>query len=220
MIVTTVRLLFTSLMMMCYSSALECSQQDQTEIEIKNLQGEEARPYLEKLSDFYNVFYQDPPYRYHATKADWDGYVASYVNNPSAVISLALKHDVIIGAAMGTPLKDASEKYQAAFAQRPPDLNSLFYLGELAIKPRYAHLGIGTSVYEEFERLVKQKKLYSGICLWQLSSECAAPAGQFWRKMGFEYFPEINFEEMWRENANPNAPMVAHAMKCWKKKLA
>ena len=98
---------------------------------------------------------------------------------------MAIKDEAVVGIIIGTPLSETTQKYKGAFLDRPEDLDSLYFLGELAVKPEFKQLGVGQELYEEFERQVAEKKQFSGICVWQLQSEVAKPSGDFWREIGF-----------------------------------
>lgn len=188
------------------------------EIQMKNLHGQEGAPYLKEISAFYNAIYREAPYFYDASEAAWDGYIQSYVNTPESVICLALEGETLIGVAIGTPLAKASKKYKMAFSEHPNELNSLFYLGELAMKSEYRQLGIGKKLYGEFERLVREKEQFSGICIWQLQSEEKSASLLFWQELGFACRPEIHFEEFWKPVSE--AEKIPHPMVCWIKSYA
>jgi len=205
--------------LLALSALLLFAHRSPPKFEVKSFRGSEAKPYQERLSSFYSASYQAPPYRYFAKKSSWDNYVASYIGNSEAVIILALHHEEIVGAAVGTPLKDASEKYREPFAERPNDLNSLFYLGELAVKDEYRNRGVGKKIYVAFENEVREKERFKGICLWQLASQSNLATGKFWKRQGFKRDPELHFEEMWRESSDSDTPKVPHKMVFWKKGL-
>jgi GNAT superfamily N-acetyltransferase len=189
------------------------------EIHLMTLRGSEALLYHQELSAFYNLFYRAPPYRYVAGKNAWDQYVGSYMETSSSIFVLAIKNGAIIAAAMGTPLAEASEKYRVPFAVENADLSSSFYLGELAVKRQYQNQGLGKTLYDTFETMVREDGRFSEICLWQLASEARTPNGTFWEKRGFTLYPEIHFEELWRETPAPGAPKIPHEMVAWKKLL-
>lgn len=201
------------------SKTLPIQTEMSAEVRFVTLRGDEAKPYQSELSDFYSAFFAQPPYRYHASKEDWDRYVGSYVEEPSSLFVLAVQNGTIIAAAMGTSLERASEKYRAGFAKQGEEVGSLFYLGELAVAEGYRNYGIGTRIYTQFEAAVRQDPCFSAICLWQLASESDGPSGAFWKKRGFTLDPELHFEELWRESFNKSEPKLPHEMMGWKKTL-
>jgi hypothetical protein len=217
MILSIPRSFCSALIAVCCSCVAIYAQPSLPKFEIKRATGEEGKSFTGKVSDFYNAIYQAPPYHYQTTKAAWDGYVASYIENPSAVVIVALVKDEIVAAIMGTPLKNASEKYRAAYAQRPEDLNSLFYLGELAVKQEYHRSHIRQALYNEFEKLVTNDKAYSGICIWEPLATSTNTKDQFWKRNGYKCCSDITFDELWAEDPNPGAPLLSHKMVCWKK---
>ncbi len=203
---------FTACCLMLYAQA-------EADIKIQSFQGQEAGNYQDQISDLFKLVFEAPPYRYFAPKSSWDDYVGSYIQNPASVTVLAFDDEKLVGAAVGTPLKDASDKYKAAFVNQPEELNSLFYLGELAVNDAYRDLGVAKSLYTEFESQVIKPHLYAGIGLWQLSSDSKSEVGKFWKKQGFKLYPKIHFQEMWREDPVPSSPKLPHEMVFWKKKI-
>lgn len=203
---------FVGLLGLCLSSFSQAQ-----EIIIKNLHGNEISAYTKEISTFYNTIYREAPYFYDSSQAAWDKYIQSYADENDATACLALQDKKIIGIAIGTPLDKASKKYNAAFSNRPDDLYSLYYLGELAVKAEYRDLGTGKKMYQAFEELVREKKHFSGICLWQLQSEENSPTGLFWKELGFALQPDIHFDELWKDVSGTEK--VAHRMICWKKPL-
>ncbi len=183
-------------------------------VEIKSLSGSEIAPYAKEISTFYNIIYREEPYFYYAPESAWDSYIQTYVDTPQSLVCLALDEEKIIGVAIGTPLENATEKYKMGFAARLEDLNSLFYLGEFALKPEYRHHGVGKTMYDAFERSVIERKQFSAICIWQLENTSSST---FWHRRGFELQPEIRFDELWRHA--PGTEKIAHPMVCWKKEI-
>jgi hypothetical protein len=224
-----VRRLFGALLLaLCFVSLFSFADENPADIEIKNLQGQEAKPYLEKLSNFYSSFFQNSPFRDNDTKAEWDARISSLFDNPASISILVMKNGEILGAAMGMPLKDADASCLAAFDRCPQDLNSLFFIARFAVKKEclpneYLPPGIvETTLRSEFERLVRQKKLYSGICLWLLDSISKNPDSRIyirWKQKGFSPHPEFSFEDMWKEDPSPEAKKVPHKLVLWKKEL-
>ena len=182
---------------------------------LKTLCGQNIAPYVKAISAFFNAAYREAPYFYDASEASWDKYIQSYADTPESVVCLIFSGETIIGAAIGTPLRSASNKYKMAFENRPEDLQSLFYLGELVIKPEYTHLGLGKKIYKTFQKAVIAKRQFSGICVWQLASEETAAMDRFWSRLGFESHPDIHFDELWKNVSG--SEKVAHPMVCWKK---
>lgn len=204
------RFLFTALMGICFSPLIA------QEISIKTLQGEERVSHLREVSDFYNAYYREPPYYYDCNEEGWDRYINSFIKEPDSILCLAIKDEAVVGIIIGTPLSKTTQKYKGAFLDRPEDLDSLYFLGELAVKPEFKQLGVGQGLYEEFERQVADKKQFSGICVWQMQSEVAKPSGDFWREIGFTC-SDVQFEELWKDTFGTEK--VPHSMVSWKKHL-
>jgi GNAT superfamily N-acetyltransferase len=196
---------------------LMLNAQAEAEVKIQSFQGQEASVYQDQVTNLLKTVFEAPPYRYFAQ--NWDGYVQEYIENPASFTALAFDDDKVVGVAIGTPLKDAKEKYQAAMAGQAEELNSLYYLGDLAVDDAYRDLGIAKRLYTEFESLVTKTQLYAGICLWQLASESKSDVGKFWKKQGFKLYPKIHFQEIWREDPVPSSPKLPHEMVFWKKKI-
>ena len=182
-------------------------------LETKVLTGSEIKPYTKTISAYFNAIYREAPYFYDGTEDGWNRYVQSYADTEKAVVCMAQEGEAIVGIAMGTPLSEAREKYRMGFSNRPDDLNSLFYLGEFAIKAEFRGQGIGTKMYQVFEQAVREQTRLSGICLWQLESEEVTPADMFWGKQNFERRPDIYFDEIWKDVSGTER--VPHRMISW-----
>lgn len=186
------------------------------EFHVESLHGEERVAHLKEVSNFYNAFYREPPYFYDCAEEGWDRYIHSYVDQPESILCLAVQDETIIGIIIGTPLVKTTQKYNAAFRDRPADLESLFFLGELAVNPEYDQLEVKRQLYAEFERQVREREQFSGVCVWQLQSEEDKPSGFFWCEMGFAN-SGVYFEELWKDTFGTEK--VPHSMLCWKKQL-
>jgi len=185
-------------------------------VSIKSLLGSEITPYVKTLSALYRNIFREAPYFYYASSEAWDGYIQSYANTPDALASLALCQNTIVGCVIGTPVANASEKYRKAFSQHPEDLHSLFYLGEIAMKPELRGLGIGKQLYKACENVIVEKKRFTGICIWRMS-----PEDKLWeltlQKQGFRCQAEIHFDEFW--SRSPDTEEIPHPMVSWIKRF-
>jgi hypothetical protein len=184
-------------------------------ISIKSYHGKEIAPYAKELSSFFLKMYQD--HLCYFSEQEWDGYIASYVNTDESIVSIAFSDERIVGAALGKPLAKASEKYRKPFFNNSEYLNSLFYLGDLKVKPEYKKFSLKEKLYREFEVKVIQMDRYTGICLWQTQACDPVFSAAFLGKQGFSHHPEFHFEELYKDT--PSAEISAHYMTSWIKKL-
>jgi hypothetical protein len=184
-------------------------------ISIKTLQGSEIAPYAKGLSSFFMKMYQDESCYF--SEEEWDGYIQSYVNTDESVVSLALLDDTVVGAALGTPLAKASEKYRKPFFGSSDYLNSYFYLGDLAIKQEFRKVGLRQKVYHAFEAKIKNMERFAGISFWQEDSHNQIFTEVFLRKQGFTVHPEFYFEEFYKDA--PFAQITLHPMISWIKRF-
>lgn len=196
-----------ALLGICFASIVGVAQ----EVRVHTLQGEERASHLRAISDFCNAFCREAPYFYDTSEEAWDRYISSYINQPDAVLCLLTEEETLIGVAIGTPLSSASLKYKQVFLERSSDLHSLFFMGELLVKPRY---GMDRLLYEEFERQVAEKRRFSGICKWLLQDEENQVQSFIWPELGFAK-TDIGFEELWKDTFGTEK--VPHAMVCWKR---
>lgn len=206
------RLILTCVLGACIAPLTGMAQ----EVYLESLQGEERASHLRDVSDFYNEYYRNPPYFYDASAEAWDRYIRSFIDSSESILCLAKEGETIVGIVIGTPLAKTTQKYKAAFMDRPDDLSSLYFLGELAVVPGYKQLGIEQLLYKEFEHQVAMKETYSGICVWQMESEKDQSSGLFWREMGLTD-SGIHFDELWKDTFGTEK--VHHSMICWWKQL-
>jgi len=184
-------------------------------VSVKTIQGKEIAPYAKEISSFFLKMYQDQ--LCYFSEEEWDGYISSYVNTEDAIVSLALSDEKIVGAALGTPLAKASEKYRKPFFERMEYLNSLFYLGDFELKPEYRNDILKERLYREFEMKVKQMHRYTGICLWRTQADNQVFSALSLRNLGFTHRPEFHFEELYKDT--PSAEITPHSMTSWIKDL-
>lgn len=205
--------IFAVLWNLCFFSFSATAQ----ELCIESLHGEARSSYLRKISGFYNSYYRESPYFYDCSGEDWDRYIRSCTDEIESIVCLAVQEEDVIGVIVGTPLAKTSQKYKAAFMTRSIDLDSLFFLGELAIDPAYERYGVRQKLYEEFEHQVAKKQRFAEICTWlPKSGEDRLSEGFLGKVMGFVQ-SDICFEELWKDTfGNEKVP---HFMICWQKRL-
>jgi GNAT superfamily N-acetyltransferase len=183
---------------------------------IEVLRGQQIESQVDFIADYFIKIFADPPYNYYNEKEKWNGYVRTYAQTDKGVVCLMKKGDEILGMAMGTQLKHATDKYKAGYADHAQYLEPYFYLAEFGINRNYRNKGHGTQLFEAVEKELRSQH-YAGICIWQLASGEVYEAMSFNRKMGFQENPAIFFDEFWSEKKGEEKK--PHRMHCWIKNL-
>ena len=176
-------------------------------ISIRTFRGELISPFLQDITDLCITIYKEYPYCYEGTKEEYFPFIEYYAHD-NGIACLLFDGNHPVGVAIGMPISEMREKYKAPFHHARPHENfeEIFYLGEILLLKDYRCRGLGTEMYLEFERSVKENKNFKKICFCKidesnqtnLEPENYKPLDGFWEKNGFDRCDDITVIVNWQ----------------------
>ena len=191
---------------------------------LRTFEGRETIPYADILARLSNTIYKEYPYLY-GVEDTAEFYLTKFCHSSEVKLCLLFDDQTVVGYAIGVPLKAYSPSFQQPFVTAQLDREKFFYLGEIALLPRYRKQGFGKQMLSEMENMVKKDNKYPNICLAHIDESTLLdkkPADYisgvtFWSHMGYRCYPEISFTAEW-ENTGETTPS-SHTLIYWIKLL-
>jgi len=191
---------------------------------LQTFQGSETVPYADALARLSNTIYKEYPYLY-GIEDTAEFYLTKFCHSSEVKLCLLFDDQTIVGYAIGVPLKAYSSSFQQPFITAQLDREKFFYLGELALLPRYRKQGFGKQMLSEMENMVKKDNKYPNICLVHIDESTLLdkkPADYisgvtFWSHMGYKCCPEISFTAEWENTGETTTS--SHTLIYWIKPL-
>ncbi|MDF0602125.1 GNAT family N-acetyltransferase [Psychromarinibacter sp. C21-152] len=159
-------------------------------LDLRPLTGEAVEAALDDLARLRIAVFRDWPYLYDGDLGYERDYMASYRDNPRAILVGAFDGDRLVGAATGTPMEDHAEDFAAPFAGR--DLAEMFYCAESVLLPEYRGQGAGHGFFDAREAHARALgRTWSAFCAvvrpqdHPLRPAEYRPLDAFWRKRGY-----------------------------------
>lgn len=181
-------------------------------IRLEVLQGEAIKEHSQEFASLCHVIYGEYPYLYDGKDAGYEEYINSYADSKNSIVCMAFDGKKVIGAAAGMPLAESRDYYQAPFNALGIDVKPFFYLSELIVLKEYRGKGIGTSLYNLTEDLVKKEGCFPKITCCAMEN-----ANPLWIKLGFQKHPEIAYDSFWTNIGDQDES--PHHLVFWVKEL-
>lgn len=174
---------------------------------LKRLSGAELVRYIPELAQLRIQVFRDYPYLYDGDLAYEEKYLQTYIQAPASVIVLAFDGDKVVGASTGIPLIYETDEVKMPFINAGYDIDKVFYCGESVLISDYRGQGAGVAFFEHREAHAREIGgiEYSCFCGVQRPDNHPArpadfvPLDNFWRKRGYEKYPELNTTFSWKE---------------------
>lgn len=191
---------------------------------LRTLRGAEVTAALDDLARLRIAVFRDWPYLYDGDLDYERTYMASYRDNPRAVLVGAFDGDRLVGAATGTPMEDHADDFARAFAGQGIALDDIFYCAESVLLPAYRGQGAGHAFFdlrEDHARALGRR--WSAFCAVERSADHPArpadyrPLDGFWRKRGYAPLPGVKAGFEWKD-VDEDAPS-RKALQFWTKAL-
>ncbi|TCP39259.1 GNAT family N-acetyltransferase [Rhodovulum marinum] len=193
-------------------------------LSFRTLTGAEVESALDDLAALRIRVFHDWPYLYDGDLDYERRYLATYRDNPRAILVAAFDGDRIVGASTGTPLEDHADDFAAAFAGTGHDLADIFYCAESVLLPGYRGQGAGHAFFDAREgharRLGRRFCTFCGVVRpddHPLKPADYRPLDAFWRKRGYEKLPGAVAHFEWKDIDQPAA--TRHDLQFWIKPL-
>ena len=198
---------------------------DKGQLPIKALRGSECTDEdLKALGALRIEVFREWPYLYEGSLEYEAGYLATYRSSEDSLVLLAFDGEQIVGASTALPLKQADPEFQSVFHGSPYPVDSILYLGESVLLPKYRGRGIGHRFFDAREAHARTLGAnYTAFCSVDRSSDDPRrpsdfrPLDAFWKGRGYIEHPEIQATFNWRELGK--AVELPHTLTFWIKAL-
>lgn len=195
-----------------------------TTIRERLLAGTAVTGALNDLATLRLEIFLEYPYLYRGQREDELNYLRSYAEKPDACIILAEDGAEVIGAATGMPLSHENTHLQDAFAASALNLDELYYVGELLLRPAYRSRGLGRRLLAQLENQVLARGRYRQLTCATVERPADhplrppdyIPITRFLGRTGFVRLPGVTTHFTWRE---PDGIKRDHPMQFWLKEL-
>ncbi|NDK35897.1 GNAT family N-acetyltransferase [Rhodovulum sulfidophilum] len=191
---------------------------------IRTLTGAGIEAALDDLARLRIAVFRDWPYLYDGDRDYERRYMASYRDNPRAILVGAFAGEQLVGAATGTPMEDHAEGFAGAFAGSGLDLSDIFYCAESVLLPDWRGQGAGHAFFEAREAQgLRLGRRYSAFCsVIRPEGHPRRPEGYrsldgFWRKRGYAPLPGVVAEFDWKD-IDDDTP-TRHRLQFWIREL-
>ncbi len=193
-------------------------------IETRALTGAALDAALDDVARLRITVFRDWPYLYDGDTEYERAYLATYRDNPGAVVVGAFDGTRLIGAATGTPMRDHADDFAAAFDGTGIDLAPVFYCAESVLLPAYRGRGLGHAFFDAREdharRLGFTKSAFCSVLRpddHPLRPADYAPLDPFWRKRGYAPLPGVVARFRWKDIDQPEE--TEHDLQFWMRDL-
>ena len=104
---------------------------------------DEVEAALDDVAALRIAVFRDWPYLYDGTLDYERAYLATYRDNPGALLVGAFDGDRLVGASTSTLMEDHAAEFAAPFAARGMALETILYGAESVLLPEYRGIGLG-----------------------------------------------------------------------------
>jgi GNAT superfamily N-acetyltransferase len=175
-------------------------------IEVRALRGAALEAALDHVAALRIAVFRDWPYLYDGTLDYERAYLATYRDNPGALLVGAFDGDRLVGASTSTLMEDHAAEFAAPFAARGMTLETILYGAESVLLPEYRGMGLGhkfIDLREDHARAMRRSHV--AFCSVQRPADHPAkPANArtndaFWRGRGYEPLPGVVAAFAWKD---------------------
>ncbi|MCI5052766.1 MAG: GNAT family N-acetyltransferase [Simkaniaceae bacterium] len=193
-------------------ACVACLALNATSIEIL----EELGPNSTQFANLCHEAFAQPPYSYEPDLEYEAEYLKFYENSDNSIFILAKEGEEIVGAITGIPVAESFDECREAFEQMGVDYTGMYYLGELVIKTSHQEKGIGSKLYDAFEKFAREKG-YRSITACTLVNGEKYFMDRAIQKRGFKRIENFVVPFEWKNIGADEITM--HPMQFWVKEL-
>lgn len=194
-------------------------------IRIERLTGPELEQRISALADLRIRVFREWPYLYEGDLAHEQDYLATYIDNPDAVLIAAWDGDQAVGASTALPLLGEPDSVIEPFRRLGFAPETIFYFGESVLLPQYRRRGIGVAFFIEREAHARRFERFShaafcGVVRAQADPRKPTdyvPLDAFWGRRGYAKALGLECAFSWREIGQKEE--TAKTMQFWMKDL-
>jgi len=193
-------------------------------ITVRALSGPDLEAALDGVAALRIAVFRDWPYLYDGTLAYERAYLATYRDNPGALLVGAFDGERLVGASTSTRMEDHAAEFATPFAGRGIALTDILYGAESVLLPDYRGQGLGhrfIDLREDHARALG--RAYVAFCSVQrprdhpLQPPQARSNDAFWRGRGYAPLPGAVAEFAWRDLGDSRE--TVKPLQFWMRKL-
>ncbi|WP_430303134.1 GNAT family N-acetyltransferase [Shimia ponticola] len=192
-------------------------------ITVEPLTGDALTQALPDLAQLRMTVFRAFPYLYDGDMEYEERYLASYRDNPRAVLVAARDGDRIVGASTGMPLVDHADAASLAHPDLPP-AETIYYCAESVLLADYRGRGIGHLFFDireaEARRMGFEYALFCGVVRPDDHPERPVdhrPLEGVWAKRGYQKLPGVTATFHWTDiGSDMETP---HSLQAWMRRL-
>lgn len=173
---------------------------------VRALQGLELEAALDDVARLRIAVFRDWPYLYDGTLAYERAYLATYRDNPGALLVGAFDGETLVGASTSTRMEDHAEAFSAPFLATGIALSDILYGAESVVLPPYRGLGLGHRFFElrEAHARANDRAYVAFASVKRPDDHPKRPAtfrtnDAFWTSQGYAPLPGVVAEFGWKD---------------------
>jgi GNAT superfamily N-acetyltransferase len=176
------------------------------EIDVRVLRGPDLEAALDQVAGLRITVFRDWPYLYDGSLAYEREYLATYRDNPGALLVGAFHDGQLIGASTSTPMEDHAPEFSAPFRDLGLQPETILYGAESVLLRPYRGIGLGhrfIDLREDHARALG--RTHVAFCsVIRPDDHPARPAqartnDAFWRGRGYEPLPGVAARFSWKD---------------------
>jgi GNAT superfamily N-acetyltransferase len=176
------------------------------EIDVRPLRGPELEAALDDVAGLRITVFRDWPYLYDGTRDYERQYLATYRDNPGALLVGAFHDGRLIGASTSTPMEDHAPEFAAPFQALGIPLDQILYGAESVLLRPYRGIGLGHRFIDHREAHARALgRTHVAFCsVIRPEDHPARPAAYrsndaFWRGRGYAPLPGVVARFSWKD---------------------
>lgn len=176
------------------------------EIDVRPLRGPELEAALDDVAGLRITVFRDWPYLYDGTRDYERQYLATYRDNPGALLVGAFHDGRLIGASTSSPMEDHAPEFAAPFQALGIPLEKILYGAESVLLRPYRGIGLGHRFIDHREAHARALgRTHVAFCsVIRPEDHPARPAAYrsndaFWRGRGYAPLPGVVARFSWKD---------------------
>jgi GNAT superfamily N-acetyltransferase len=194
------------------------------EIDVCALRGADLESALEEVAQLRISVFRDWPYLYDGTLDYERQYLATYRDNPDALLVGAFHQGRLIGASTSTPMEDHASEFAAPFTVLGIPLDKILYGAESVLLQPYRGIGLGHRFIDLREAHARDLgRTHVAFCsVIRPDDHPARPAvyrtnASFWMRRGYATLPGVVARFSWKDVGE--AAETEKALQFWMREL-
>lgn len=175
-------------------------------VEIRALKGAELEAHLDDVARLRIAVFRDWPYLYDGTLEYERAYLATYRDNPGALLVGAFDGGVLVGASTSTLMEDHAEGFRQPLSQIDVPIGNILYGAESVLLPAYRNQGHGHHFFDLREAHARSLgRSHVAFCSvvrpadHPMRAPHYRPNDAFWRGRGYAPLPGVLAHFSWRD---------------------